>query len=283
MSNLASMFRAVEFIENNLKEEIAVADMADAVSYSLYHFCRMFNQVVHHTPYDYLMRRRLSESARELIKSDKKITEIALDYQFNSPETYSRAFKRLFGTQPYRWKKRKKIDQRRLMPRLTLAHIEHRNKGNYLKPVLEAKEAFYVAGVMTLVGDDQTTISQLWEMFASELQGVKSKVQPERYYGIVCYPKDREQRGFLYLAAVEVKSLNITNPALVVKTIPASQCARFIHKGSDQDLKLTRDYIYQTWLPKSGRRLSYPLEIVDYDNFQTGSQEPEKRIYIFVE
>ncbi len=43
MSNIPAMTKAVEFIEDNLKEDIAVADIADAVSYSLYHFCRMFN------------------------------------------------------------------------------------------------------------------------------------------------------------------------------------------------------------------------------------------------
>lgn len=82
--------QAVDFIEDNLKEAIAVADVADAVSYSLYHFCRTFNQATHHTPYDYLMRRRLSLAAQELLQTDKKIIEIALDYQFNSPETFSR-------------------------------------------------------------------------------------------------------------------------------------------------------------------------------------------------
>ena len=92
MSSVATMIQAVEFIEAHLREDIAVADISDRVSYSLYHFCRMFNRIVHHTPYDYLMRRRLSESARELVETDKKIIEIAFDYRFNSPETYSCAF-----------------------------------------------------------------------------------------------------------------------------------------------------------------------------------------------
>jgi AraC family transcriptional regulator len=131
MSNIPAMIQAVEFIEDNLTEDIAVADVADAVSYSLYHFCRMFNSVIHHTPYDYLMRRRLSESARELVETNKKIIEIAFDYQFNSPETYSRAFKRMFSVQPYQWRKRESIDRRSLMSRLTAEHIQHMNKGDH--------------------------------------------------------------------------------------------------------------------------------------------------------
>ena len=83
MSQLDSMYAAVEFIEANLRSPIRVADMAASVSYSLYHFCRTFNAAVRHTPYDYLMRRRLTESARELVESDRKIIDIACDYQFN--------------------------------------------------------------------------------------------------------------------------------------------------------------------------------------------------------
>ena len=99
------MLQAVAFIEDNLKGDIAVSDMAEAVSYSLYHFCRLFNRVIHHTPYDYLMRRRLSESALELLTTEASITDVAYAYGFNRPETYSRAFKRVLGMQPYQWKR----------------------------------------------------------------------------------------------------------------------------------------------------------------------------------
>jgi AraC family transcriptional regulator len=283
MSNITSMFEAVEFIEDNLKEEIAVADIAEAVSYSLYHFCRVFNQVIHHSPYDYLIRRRLSESARELIETDKKITEIAFDYQFNSPETYSRAFKRMFDMQPSQWKKQDRIDRRFLMSRLTLAHIEHINQGDYLKPVLAEKSAFQVAGVMTLVRDDnQEVVSQLWEILAQELEGVENTRKPGVYYGLVWYPKDWEKRGLFYMAGIEVESLDTRHSTLVTKTIPPLKYARFIHKGPGKDRQLTLDYIYQTWLPKSGLSLAYPLEIEYYgqDFKDFDDEEAEWKVYI---
>jgi len=276
------MTKAIEFIEDSLKEDITVADIADAVSYSLYHFCRMFNRVIHHTPYDYLIRRRLSESARELVETDEKIIEIAFGYRFNSPETYSRAFKRMFGVQPYQWRKQRSIDRRSLMSRLTLEHIEHINKGDYLKPVLEERDAFQVAGVMTLVKDDQGVIPQLWDTLAQELEGIKDTGMTRGYYGIACYPRDWQERGHLYMAAVEVESLDILGSALVVKTMPASKCARFVHKGPYKDLRLTLDYIYQTWLPKSGKRLasSFEIEYYEQDFRRPDNEESETEIYI---
>ena len=285
MANIPAMIKAIEFIEDNLKEDIAVADIADAVSYSLYHFCRMFNRITHHTPYDYLTRRRLSESARELVETDKKIIEIAFDYRFNSPETYSRAFKRMFGMQPYRWRKQGGLDRRSLMPKLTLEHIQHINKGAYLKPVMEEKEGFQVAGVMTLVQDDPEAVPQLWDTLAQELEGIGDTGITGRYYGIAWYPKGWQERGYLYMAAVEIESPNILGSALVVKTMPASKCARFIHKGPYKHLGMTLDYIYQTWLPKSGRRLAGLFEIEHYGQDFRGpdNEESETEIYVPIE
>ena len=282
MPDITLISKAVDFIEDNLGEAIAVADMADAVAYSLYHFCRMFNQATHHTPYDYLMRRRLSQVAQELLKSDKKIIDIALDYQFNSPETFSRAFKRVFGMQPSQLRKQGSIGRRRLMPRLTLAHIKHISKGAYLKPALEEKDAFQIAGLMTLVRDDRTVISELWELFAQELESSENTVEPENYYGVAYYPEDWEDRGFLYMAAVEIRAFDVINAALVVKTIPSLKYARFIHKGPARELQLTLDYVYHTWLPKSGECLSYPLVIEHYgQGFRNAdSEESEREIYI---
>jgi AraC family transcriptional regulator len=183
MSNIPSMLKAIEFIENNLKEEIAVADMAEAVSHSVFHFCRTFNKIIHHTPYDYLIRRRLSESARELLEPGRSITDIALAYQFNNPETYTRAFKRMFAQQPYQWRKQGHIDRRFFCSRLTLEHLQHLHRGDYLRPVLVEKEAFYVAGMMALVRADRAVISQLWEMLRQELPTLTTQIKPERYYG----------------------------------------------------------------------------------------------------
>ena len=277
--HLTAICRALDFVEDNLKEEITVADMADAAAYSLYHFCRTFNSVVHHTPYNYLMRRRLSESARDLVETDKRIIDIAFDYRFNNPETYSRAFKRMFGVQPHQHRKHGPIDGRFLMSRLTPEHLGHISKGDYLRPVLEEKDAFQVVGVMTLVQSGQEVILGLWHLLA---QGVKGVPGAKGYYGLTWYPENWEERGFLYMAAVEMETPDIAGSALVMKTIPPSRYARFIHKGSRGSLGLTRDYIYQTWLPKSGESLAQPLEIESYGHRWDGlnREESEWKVYI---
>jgi AraC family transcriptional regulator len=168
--HLNAICSALDFVERNLTEEITIADMAAAAAYSLYHFSRTFNRVVHHTPYDYLIRRRVSESARELHATDRKIIDVALEYQFNNPETYSRAFKRVLGVQPRQWKDLGRPDERLLLPRLTRDYLEHINRLGHLRPVLKRLKPLRLVGVMTLVQDAPVVAPQLWELLARELE-----------------------------------------------------------------------------------------------------------------
>jgi len=264
MPDLALISKAIDFVEDNLQEPVTVAGMADAAGYSLYYFCRVFNQATHHTPYDYLMRRRLSETTRALLRTDQKIIDVALDYQFNSPETYSRAFKRMFDIQPSQMRKGGYIDSHRLMPRLTLAHLEYISQGQYLKPVLVESEPCQLAGLMTLVRDDERDRLQLWQLFAEELARLQEQFKPGPIYGVANYAEGWESSGYQYLAAAETGGQTISGTALVLKPMPRLTCARFFHKGPIADLSLTLDYIYHTWLPKAGVSASHPWVIEHY-------------------
>lgn len=269
MSKLAAMTQAVDFVEDHLLEDVSVADMADAVSYSLYHFCRLFSQVVHHTPYDYLMRRRLSEAARVLAATDQRIIDVAFRYRFSSPETFSRAFKRMFGIQPNRWRKEQRLDERELLNRVTAAHILHVNKGPYLKPALRQRDALHVAGLMTLVQDDAEAISRLWRILALQLQNQNATTAG--HYGITWYPEQGSETK-LYMAAVELAPAALVSPSpLVVKAIPATQYACFTHKGTYEELRLTRSYVYGTWFPQAEARVGASLEVECYGTAMPGA------------
>ena len=264
MPDLAIIARAIDFIEDNLRSPITVADVAESVSYSLFHFCRVFNQATHHTPYDYLIRRRLAGSVHPLLDSQKSILEIALEYQFSNPETFSRAFRRMFGILPSESRKEGRIDQRQLMPRWTLAHLEHINKGPYLLPKVGDVEAFQVAGVMTLVRQDLKVIQELWAWLNHELDRVVEGASPGDYFGISFCSEGSDPGSYLYMAGVACEGAEDVGISLVVKRFPAMKVARFIHKGSLREVHLTLDYAYHAWLPRSDQQLSYPWVIENH-------------------
>jgi AraC family transcriptional regulator len=281
MTDLVSIAKAVHYVEQSLRQPITVADMAASASYSVYHFCRMFNQVTHHPPYGYLMRRRLSESASALLRSDRKIIDIALEYQFKNPETFSRAFKRMFDTQPSRLRKRGHIDRRRLMRRLTLAHLRHIEAGMRLPPSLVEHEAFQVAGFQTLVRDDERAVSELWRLLDQELRSLPDAQEGVNYVGLRYYPERWDEAGVLYVAGIETRDPDVLGAGAIVKTVPAREYARFVHVGSGADMGLTLDYVYHTWSPRSSTRLSDRWVVERYSPGVKGSRDgPETRILI---
>ena len=133
-AQITAIYSAIEFIEKHLRDEVSVGDIATSAGYSLYHFIRVFNQIVHHSPYDYLMRRRLSEAALELLASERRIIDISLDYCFQNHETFSRAFKRMFAMQPSQWRLKENAQNSLLLPCLTMEYLRHINKKDFLYP-----------------------------------------------------------------------------------------------------------------------------------------------------
>jgi AraC family transcriptional regulator len=276
---MTALVKALDFIEESLHEAIGISDVAEAASYSLYHFCRVFNRYVHHTPYDYLMRRRLSEAARDLKQTNKQIIDIAFDYQFNNHETFCRAFKRFTGMQPQQWRKKGIEDRRFAFSRRTKQHLQFINGDMLAKPELIEHRARILVGLSSVIIPGVDTVRPLWRMLEEESAFIKNAVQPLCLYGVKTYPDNWEQVGILHMAAVEVRALDKVKPVLTARFLPAGTYAVFSFSGPDQP---ALDYLYQTWLAKSGRRPAYALEIevMGRDWPHTRSEDAEKKIMI---
>lgn len=243
---LRSMETAVSFIEDHLQDNITVADIAAAASYSLFHFCRVFNQTVHHPPYDYLMRRRLTAAAQELINEKQRITDIAFAYQFGSPESFSRAFRRMFNQLPTTWRKHGIRDPRVLVKPISANHLAQRNQPQFQRPALVKKPEFTVIGLMTIV-QDTTILSQ------------RQRLLPQAPTHIIHhYPDFWQVQGKPILMGTVGES---AHPPLVLQTIPAYEYACFTLPERMEERPFLTDYIYQTWLPQSGYKLAAPLEL----------------------
>jgi AraC family transcriptional regulator len=92
--------RVLAYIEEHLAEDITVADLASVACLSIFHFTRAFAATLGVPPHRYVSRRRL-EIAKETIATGRaSLSEIALDCQFSSQSSFSRAFRRATGVTP---------------------------------------------------------------------------------------------------------------------------------------------------------------------------------------
>ena len=100
MEWLAAMQHAITYMEEHLMEEINYEDVARHVHTSSYEFHRAFSFLAGMTANTYLRNRRLSLAGREIMETDAKITDIALKYGYETPESFTKAFTRFHGIAP---------------------------------------------------------------------------------------------------------------------------------------------------------------------------------------
>ena len=80
MEWLMNLNKAIEYIENNLDKEISNDEAARIACCSTYYFQRMFTYVTGISLAEYIRRRRMSQAAFELQRTEQKVIDIALKY-----------------------------------------------------------------------------------------------------------------------------------------------------------------------------------------------------------
>lgn len=100
MDWLDRMNNAMEYVETHLSDTIDYDIVARIACCSTYHFQRMFPFITNVSLSEYIRRRRLTLAAFELQQSGTKVIDIALKYGYESPEAFSRAFKKMHGVMP---------------------------------------------------------------------------------------------------------------------------------------------------------------------------------------
>lgn len=101
---------SIDFLEQNVKNEVSISEAMKNSCYSYPHFYRIFSAIVGDSVGSYFKKRKLSCAAEELVKSEKSISDIALDYGFGSQKTFNRAFTNLFGVSPLQYRRNGMLD-----------------------------------------------------------------------------------------------------------------------------------------------------------------------------
>lgn len=95
---------ALNYIEVNLCEELTLDEISKVVGFSKFYFHRSFQRELGISLYDYIRRRRLSSAASALLNTNTPVLDIALTYNFESQEAFTRAFKSAYQLPPGRYR-----------------------------------------------------------------------------------------------------------------------------------------------------------------------------------
>lgn len=93
----------ISYVECHL-DNFNLSEMSKCFGFSEIYLRELFLKSVHMPIMQYCRRRRTIASAFELLHSDRTITEIALESGFSNHESYTRAFRRVWGMTPSRFR-----------------------------------------------------------------------------------------------------------------------------------------------------------------------------------
>lgn len=261
MGMLEKMNEVIEYIENNLENEIDMNKIASISCYSQTTFQRMFSIICDLPLSEYIRRRRLTQAAFDLQNNDIKIIDIALKYGYSSPETFTRAFSALHGVSPTASKNAGVSLQ--AYPRISFqlalkgdAPINYR---------IEFKEAFTVYGIERIIsmanGENWNAAPAFWNEIAlnGELDKlVQSANQPFEGNGLnplnvinSHYYTGNETIPYMIFAMKTEKS---NTEGYKTVNVPSSMWAVFksdIHtfEGTSKAIANLTKRVFSEWLP----------------------------------
>ncbi|MBU2979542.1 AraC family transcriptional regulator [Alteromonas sp. C1M14] len=254
--------RTCEYIHQHLNDPLTLEMLSDVAAFSQYHFHRVFTAYTGMTVTKFVQLAKLKRASYRLaFEGDKRVIEIALEAGFESPEAFSRTFKRTFEQSP---------SQFRAEPQW------HVRSHSHIKPYRDIPinikivnfEATKVA-LLEHLGAPNTVLETASKFIAWRKEMGLSPVTTSRTFGIpYSDPNTTEPEQFRWDVCGTIESDVPDNPYGVKNgMIPGGRCAVMRHKGSHDGLDESIYAFYREWLPKSGEEIrDYPC-FFHYLNF----------------
>jgi transcriptional regulator GlxA family with amidase domain len=103
-SEMTSIRELQIWIAEHLARRLSVEDLADRMAMSVRNFERVFTREVGTTPSQYVLQMRVEAARRQLERSDRGLKQVASASGFGSIDVMRRAFVRLLGITPSRYR-----------------------------------------------------------------------------------------------------------------------------------------------------------------------------------
>lgn len=288
MNYRKSLEQAVIYIENHLGYNIKVEDVAKAAGYSYYHLNRQFTAILGESIGSYIKKRRLADASKKLLYSDLKIIDIAIEYGFDSPEAFSRAFKAIYKVSPQSYR------QNRLdifiggKERLDTGLLDHLVRNVTVHPRIVELPEIRIAGIRGETTLRDNRLRELWDRTNSLYKQIPNRIPGGRSFGIceACAENTlytmNDDILFTEVAGTEVSSFEGLTEPFVQKIIPGGRYAVFTHRGTLRMLPQTFDYIWGTWFLTTKEELDWREDFELYDERFLGYDHPDSEVDLYI-
>ncbi len=269
MDYLEQVQRGIDYIEANLELDLQSSDVARHAGISHWHFQRIFKVLTNETLKTYIRSRRFAQSLEKLAATPERILDIALAAGFETQASFTRAFSKAFGVTPAHYRKHAGDLALMRKVRFDAGYLSHIHANVSLEPEIFEQPEMQVAGLRTQffsVDSEKNNIADklppLWAAFLQRLDDVPHRL-PGGCYGVIQQTAERSDE-LEYWAAAPVTRVDSLPAGLASLRLPAARYARFAHRGLVSGLNMTVNYIYSSWLLRSGLRHTYGCDLEFY-------------------
>ncbi len=261
---------SIDFMEQNLTEELDIEQIAGKALLSPFYYQRIFGALCGMTVGDYIRARRMTLAAQELAGENTKVIDVAVRYGYDSPDSFSRAFQRFHGITPSQARE-PGAPLRSLAPlhiRITM------EGGNMLDYRIVEKAPFTIVGIRRPFNSDTSyqEIPGFWNEWLA--QGESRPIKGT--FGVCA---DMDGKNFDYWIADLYFPWEDIPEGCETRVIPGSLWAQF--PCTIKTLQDTNTKIWSEWLPAlKGYALAGEYDIEVYLPPEEGI--PDMRVYIWV-
>ena len=272
LTHTTNILHALEFIEKHLKDPLTLSDIACVAKLSERHLQRVFRQLTGDSVSAYIRGRRLTLATDNLLKeTNKNILEIALDYQFQSQEVFTRAFQALFWKTPGQFRREGIAHAPQFKYQIGDRQLAYLFSGITTEPQFVNLPALQLVGVSRRLRSYSlpSDLRNLWHMQQmfdglnerkSELRHIFQLASPElpvdTSWSIHRIPANPQYVDEIEVfCGVTVDAYRKVPSDLQVLSLPSQNYATFTHQGSIEHIRYAISYCNSVWLPRSGIQL----------------------------
>lgn len=283
---------ALIHIQQNLDEPSSLDELASIACLSKYHFHRIFKGMVGEGVWEHIRRLRLERSAYQLKNTQRPVTRIAFDAGYETHESFSRAFREMFGLAPSQF--RKKISAGRFPKSpsgvayspngIIKGFIPLDTGGISMNVVIKNIEPRRVAFIRHT--GPYAECGAAWDKLCSwaEPRGLLKK---ENVYLGLCHdnPEITPPEKVRYDACMTVDEGFEPEGEVGVQVIEGGDYAVTLHEGSFETIKDLYAKLCGQWIPSRGREIrSAPnFEICLNDPNVTAPEDLKIEVYVPLE
>ncbi len=279
MDWIKALGRAIDYIEENITEELNVSDIATKVHISAFYFQKGFSMLCGYTVGEYIRMRRLSLAGSELLSSNIRVIDLAFKYGYDSPDAFTKAFIRFHGSTPTEVRKNGAAVKSFAPLRIKYSL----DGGTVMEYRIEDKQAFKVMGISRMFSYESANsdIPAFWD--EEHVRAKEKKVLG--MYGI-CYDEEMAGNQFKYMIADDLNEEAARKNGLEIYEIPAHKWAIFPCRGAmPVPLQELNKRIFSEWLPQNKYEIAAGYNIEYYSdpaNYENGMQDSEYYTEIWI-